>query len=70
MIEPKQRLLLSRDERDSNLWAKLMAHWTDRLASLRARNDSDCSEAETARLRGQIAELKQFMAMNNDPPDF
>lgn len=71
MIEPKKQFLLTRDERDTNLWTKLMAHWSDRLASLRAQNDnSDRNEIDTAKLRGQIAELKQLLALNNDPPDF
>lgn len=70
MSDHKKPFILSRDERDSKLWARLMSHWADRLASLRARNDGDCNEAETARIRGQIAELKLILTLNNDPPDF
>lgn len=52
---------LSDGERMSALWRKLEQHLTDRLATLRARNDGNLPPDETAKVRGQIAEVKSFL---------
>jgi hypothetical protein len=69
MNEPKQRLVLTQDEKDSKLWRKLMKHWEDRLQILRTQNDGDKDEKATSRLRGQIAELKAMLGMDKDLPE-
>jgi hypothetical protein len=55
-------------ESQSALWKKLKDHAAERIALLRARNDSDKDEVSTARLRGRIAELKVFMSLDRPMP--
>jgi hypothetical protein len=50
------------------LWARLSGHYRDRLAMLRAQNDADLSAEETARIRGQIKEVKALLSMGRDKP--
>lgn len=68
MSHPKERFYLSREEKNSRLWMRLMSHFEERLALLRSQNDGDRSEMETAKIRGSIAEIKQFIALNSDLP--
>lgn len=68
MIEPKKPLLLSAEERRSSLWLKLMAHWTERLEFTRKQNEGDLPEAQTAKLRGRIAELNACLGLDKDKP--
>jgi hypothetical protein len=50
------------------VWAKLREHLTERLSSHRAANDCGVlAETETARLRGRIAELKDLLAIEQQP---
>lgn len=69
MIQPKPRFILTEDEKESRLWKRLCEHWQDRLQTLRAQNDSDKSESATARLRGQIAELKASLGLEKELPE-
>lgn len=69
MTDPKPPLVLTSEDKHTALWQKLMAHWEDRLASLRMQNDGDKPETETARLRGQIVAVKACLALNSAPPD-
>ena len=41
---------------------KLKEYYTDRLNTLRAKND-DCQPEKTERLRGRIAEAKHILSM-------
>lgn len=66
----KVPLILTRDERNSPLWRKLVAHMTDQVDQLREQNDADRGEVETARLRGRIAAYKAMLELNKEPdPD-
>lgn len=48
------------------LWHALRAHYTARLAQLRAENDNPAlSEKDSAVLRGRIAECKAFLSMDS-----
>jgi len=60
--------ILSHVERDSPLWHRLMGYLDTRLKRLRIENDADKSPEATARIRGQIAEVKLMMGLNNDQP--
>lgn len=64
---------LSEHERQSALWLKLKAHLDERLALLRARNDKPRDEAKSNLLRGQLAELKHLLSLNEEkrtpPPE-
>ena len=53
-------------DRASPVWRRLMDHMETRLAQHRAQNDGDKDAAATARLRGQISELKYLMSLNNE----
>ena len=52
---------ISKQDRLTPLWRELEAHYTERLASLRAQNDAMQTPEQTARLRGQIMEIKAFL---------
>lgn len=49
-------------------WDRLRADLAERLESMRKRNDGDLDAAETARLRGQIAELKYWLSLPAPQP--
>ena len=51
---------LTEFEAQSALWQKVSAELQAMLDSRRLRNDCDLTEKETARLRGEIALLKQI----------
>ncbi len=56
-------------DRQSALWQRLKAHLEARLAYLRAKNDSaKLSGDDTAKLRGQIAEVKALLTLGTDAP--
>lgn len=67
MSIPKDRFALTRADRMSPIWRTLHQHLTERLQMLRLTNDSEHTLERTARLRGQIAELKSIIALNDDP---
>lgn len=69
MIAPKPSLKLTKDERNSRLFTKLMEHWSDRLQSLRTQNDGDIDPTNTAKLRGRIAELKFNLSLDKELPE-
>ena len=69
MNQPKQRLTLTRDEKESKLWKRLLEHCESRLQTLRMQNDGDKSEIETAKLRGRILEVKAFLGLDKDLPE-
>lgn len=65
MSERKQ-FLLSSEERRAPVWLSLVEHLKTRLEDLRTRNDGDRSEVETAKIRGQIMEIKSLIALDRD----
>lgn len=69
MNEPKPALKLSRDEKSSRLFTRLMEHWEDRLQSLRLQNDGDHDPVSSAKLRGRIAELKLNLSLDKELPE-
>lgn len=56
---------LEEHEINSPLWQKLKKHYENKLESLRISNDSDSTELQTAKRRGKISEIKQFLAIGN-----
>lgn len=61
-------MILTKQERDDPLWLKLKAEYESRLAQLRKDNDKDMSEADTANLRGRIAEVRKFLSLGEEKP--
>ncbi len=56
-------------DRHHSLWLGLMVHLQTRLDQLRVMNDSiELSESATARIRGQIKEVKALMALDKPKP--
>lgn len=53
-------------ERKSELWHKLKHHYEDRLKELRAKNDKWLGGKETAHLRGQINQVKEFLDLERE----
>lgn len=49
---------LNEIERQSAIWLKISGYLKDRLDTLRVQNDGDRDISETARIRGQIKEIK------------
>lgn len=62
----KERVLTNADVHTA-IWKRLEAHLTERLASLRTRNDGNLTQEETAKLRGRIAEIKAFLDLAASP---
>lgn len=58
---------LSHAERHSQVWHAIEAHLNERLASLRAQNDSRKSLEDTEFLRGRIAEIKALIDAGKEP---
>ncbi len=48
----------------------MQRNWALKLAELRARNDGDLDAIETAKLRGQIAQIKAFLQLDKGAPNF
>jgi hypothetical protein len=59
---------LSAGEKSHPLWARLKAHFEERLAAARVRNDGGLDELNTAVLRGEIKVLKHLIALDADKP--
>ena len=61
-------MTLTHEERHSALWLKLKEHMTERIDTLRRKNDGDFDATTTASIRGGIRELKNLVALETDPP--
>ena len=66
MNYPTERFALTKADRMSPVWRTLHKYLSERLQILREMNDSERTLEGTARLRGQIAELKAIIALNDD----
>jgi len=60
---------LTHEEIASATWSRIRTHLTEHLADLRAKNDANLSPEETARMRGRIFEIKQFLALEQPAPE-
>ena len=67
MTQP-QRLILTEADKRSPLWIALMAHWEGKIEGLRLKNEGNAGEAETANLRGRIAEIRANLALDKEQP--
>ena len=68
MTPPKLAFELSREEKNSRLFKKLLTYWEERLNTLRTQNDGNHEPLETANLRGRIAELKLNLSLDKEKP--
>jgi hypothetical protein len=56
-------VLLTPADRISPTWQKLNQHLTKRLEALRLQNDADNTPEQTAKIRGQIQEVKFLLKL-------
>ena len=54
---------LTAEDRQSSLWRRREAHFTERLARARARNDHPMPETDTASIRGEIKILRELIKL-------
>lgn len=59
-------MILADHEKNSPVWLKLKKRYEERLAELRAKNDSGMTYEQTLHLRGQIAEVKRLLELGNE----
>lgn len=62
--------LLDASDRRGEAWTKIKLHYEARLASLRVANDNPkLTDAQTAILRGRIAECKAVLNLDKELPE-
>lgn len=61
---------LDAQDKRSPVWLRIKDHLEAHLAELRATNDTSTTEAETEKLRGRIAEVKDLIALGDDEVTF
>jgi hypothetical protein len=64
-----EQFTLGKADRVSSTWNALKKHLEQRLEVLRAQNDGDLTPEKTAKLRGQIAEVKRILGLDKDLPN-
>ena len=67
-INAYERIEFTNADRQDPTWLKLKLHLEGRLEFLRARNDGALDQAETATVRGGIAEIKSILAIAQERP--
>lgn len=68
-IQPPPRFELTIEEQRSGAWIRLREHLAERLNKLRIQNDSaELTDVQTAKLRGQIQELKIMLLLDQPVP--
>lgn len=65
----RQVFRLSTAERASPLWGRLRVYLEDELAAQRRKNDAALNTVDTATVRGNIARIKNLLALGDLPPD-
>ena len=66
-LNAPDKFVLSAGERSHPLWVRLEAYLKDHLEKLRLHNDRVLPEAETAEIRGRIAEVKRLINLGREP---
>lgn len=67
-LKAEDRIVIDEGEKLTPLWAKLMKYWQARLDKLHLHLERNLDAEETAKTRGQIAELRAYMSLNKPPP--
>ena len=62
-------MTLTKFEQQNPVWLKLKAHLESELARLRSLNDKMTSEVSTAETRGRIAQIKDLLKVEDEPPE-
>lgn len=66
MSQPEPPFKLLPSDLDSATWARLRKHLEDWQLRLRQQLEADREERETAKLRGQLAEVKRLLALGKE----
>jgi hypothetical protein len=61
------KLVLTAEDKHCALWKKLVAHWTEKIETVHRLNEGDQPELMTAKMRGQIKEIRANLALAKDP---
>lgn len=67
-MKAEDRIVIDDGEKLTPLWTKLMAHWQARLDRLYIHLSGNLDEQETAKVRGQIAEIRANLNLNKVRP--
>lgn len=68
MSEQIERAELTEGDLVSPTWGKIKRHLDSRLKVLREQLEQDVDERKSAKIRGQIAEVKLFIGLADDRP--
>lgn len=63
-----ERAILTDGERHSEGWRAVKKYAEQRINQLHLTIEGDANEAETAKLRGRIKELRMLLALEKNPP--
>lgn len=63
MSDSTEDIKLTATDMGSSVWDKLRRHMESRLLALRIRNDADLDLVDTAKVRGEIKNLKNLLAL-------
>lgn len=63
-----KQFYLEPHEAQTALWKKLKSHYEEQLDLMRKQNDGALDDIQTAMIRGRIAEVKKFLALDKPPP--
>lgn len=64
------KLVLTKTDLQSDAWKRLKAHLLEKLDDLHKRNELSLDEQSTAKLRGQISEIRYILNLENPPLEF
>lgn len=60
--------VLTAGDRASDCWAHIKRHFDARLQTLRAKLELNLTPEQTAKVRGQIAEVHALLSLGTDKP--
>lgn len=63
-----EKIILTEGDKMSSAWAKLQKYMDQRLVMLLGQLEGDKDPIQTAKLRGNIAELRALQALGKDHP--
>ncbi len=63
-------LMITKHEAEQAIAQKIVRYFDDRLLELREQNDESIGEDRTEKLRGRIAEIKEFQNHFKTHPEF
>lgn len=68
-LKAEDRIVIDIVDKTTPVWIKLQKHWQARLDRLYVKLSGDLTEQETAKVRGQIAEVRANLNLNKELPE-